>query len=127
MLAEMAGQVEQRGAELGQAPGSLVGVGEARFGQERRQRLVVGNDEPGQKFAHASKLFLGKAERATAVPHRHARAIGDHIGGHRGPMGAVLSVDVLDDLLALITRRQIEIDVGHAVRDAAGALHPLFG
>ena len=39
-------------------------------------------------------------------------AIGDDVGGHRRAVLAVLLVDVLDDPLAPIAARQIQIDVG---------------
>jgi hypothetical protein len=41
-----------------------------------------------------------------------AAAIGDHVGGHRCAKPAVFLVDVLDDALAAIATRKIEIDVG---------------
>ena len=53
-----------------------------------------------------------EAERLPHLARRAAAAIGDDVGGHRRAEPAVLLVDVLDDPLAPIAARQIEIDVG---------------
>src|SRR6202044_890372 len=44
--------------------------------------------------------------------HCTAHPIGDYVRGHRGAAFAVALIDVLDDLLALVAARQIDIDVG---------------
>ena len=53
-----------------------------------------------------------EAERLPHLARRAAAAIGDDVGGHRRAEPAVFLVDVLDDPLAPIAARQIEIDVG---------------
>ena len=40
-----------------------------------------------------------------------ASAVGDDVGGHRRAVLAVALVDVLDDALALIAARQVDVDV----------------
>ncbi len=127
VLAQVARQVDHRGRDLGQQLRAAIGRGEAGLGDEGRERCAVVHDPAGQVLGDARELLLGEAERAAGVAHRHARAIGDHVRGHGGAARAVLGVDVLDHLLAAIARRQIEIDVGHAVGDVAGALHALLG
>ena len=51
-------------------------------------------------------------EHLADLARRAPAAIGDHVGGHRSAQLAVLLIDVLDDALAPIAARQIEIDVG---------------
>ena len=53
-----------------------------------------------------------EAERLAHFARRASPAIGDDVGRHRRAETAVLFVDVLDDPLAAIAARQIEIDVG---------------
>src|ERR1700676_3714441 len=57
-------------------------------------------------------MFGREAQHLADLAHGAARAVGDHIGGHRGAALPVAAVDVLDDLLALIAAGQIDIDVG---------------
>ena len=52
------------------------------------------------------------AEHLAHLSHGHARAVGDHHRRHGGAVSPVFVEDVLDDLLALVARGQIEIDVG---------------
>ena len=73
------------------------------------------------------ELLLGEAQRAPGVAHRHARAIGDHVRGHGGAARAVQLVHVLDHQLALCARRQIQIDVGHAVGGVVGGGDAFLG
>ena len=63
-------------------------------------------------FASRSTCAGVEAERLAHFARRASAAIGDHVGGHRRAEPAVLLVDVLDDALAAIAARQIEIDVG---------------
>ena len=57
-------------------------------------------------------LLLVERQRLADLARGAAAAIGDDVGGHRRAQPAVLLVDVLDDALAAIAARQIEIDVG---------------
>ena len=53
----------------------------------------------------------GQAERLADLARRAAAAIGDDVGGHGRAEPAVALVDVLDDLLAPVAARQVEVDV----------------
>ena len=53
-----------------------------------------------------------EAERLPHLARRAAPAVRDHVGRHRRAEAPVFFVDVLDDLLAPVAARQIEIDVG---------------
>ena len=57
-------------------------------------------------------MFGREAQHLADLAHGAARAVGDHVGGHRGAAFSVAAIDVLDDLLALVAARQIDIDVG---------------
>ena len=63
-------------------------------------------------FASRSICVALEAERLADLARRAAAAIGDDVGGHRRAEPPVFLVDVLDDALAAIAARQIEIDVG---------------
>ncbi len=56
-------------------------------------------------------LLEGEAEGLGHFARGGAVAVGDDVRGHRGAVDAVGFVDVLDDALALIARRQIGVDV----------------
>ncbi len=53
-----------------------------------------------------------EAERFADLARGAAAAVGDHVGRHPRAQPAVLLVDVLDDPLAPVAARQIEVDVG---------------
>src|ERR1700704_4137517 len=53
----------------------------------------------------------GKAERFADLPGSHPGLEGDDVADHPGPLPAVLVVDVLDDLLAMLGR-EVDVDVG---------------
>jgi hypothetical protein len=55
-----------------------------------------------------------EAQRPAHVAQGAARAVADDGGGQRGPVAAVLGVDVLDDLLAPVVL-EIDVDVGWLV------------
>ena len=84
-------------ARLAQGGGQLVEPIVVPQAGEQLRQLVDGFGRVAEHFAH--------------LAHRHARAIGDHIGRHGGPAAAVFVEDVLNDLLALSTRGQVEVDV----------------
>ena len=60
----------------------------------------------------ARELIFGEAERLADFACGGAAALADDVGGHGGAELAVALVDVLNDLLALIAGRQIDVDVG---------------
>ena len=59
-----------------------------------------------------------QAQRLAHVAHGRARAIGDHLGGHAGPLAAVLLVEILQHLLAPLVL-EVDVDVGRLVPLAA--------
>ena len=63
-------------------------------------------------FASRSICAGSKPEHLADLARRGPAAIGDDVGGHGRAELAVALVDVLNDALALIAARQIEIDVG---------------
>ena len=62
-------------------------------------------------FESLSTCSSGVAERFADFARGGAVAVGDDVRGHRRAVRAVLRVDVLDDFLALVARREIEVDV----------------
>ena len=106
---------------------AVLGRRKAGRRQVALQRPVVRRQPHRQVARDAIELLLRQAERAPRVAHRHARPVGDHVGGHGGAARAVLLVDVLDHQLALIARRQIQIDVGHAIGRVVGGGDALLG
>ncbi len=52
-----------------------------------------------------------EAERLPDLADRAPRLVGDDVRGHRGARPAVAPVDVLDDRLAALSRREVEVDV----------------
>ena len=78
-----------------------------------RQRLIGIGELEG--VHHLRKPVDARFVERQRLPHfarRALAAIRDDVGGHRRPTLAVLLVDVLNDPLAPIAARQIEIDVG---------------
>ena len=63
-------------------------------------------------FASRSTCAGVEPERLPYFARRTSSAVGDDVGGHGRAVLSVLLVDVLDDALAAIAARQIEIDVG---------------
>ena len=114
MLAEMARQVLDAAARDGRRVCSAGSSADQPISAKRR-----GSGSPGSVN---SKLFISLARRSICVGVEAERladfargapaAVGDDVGGHRRAVAAVLFVDVLDDTLAPIAARQIEIDVG---------------
>ena len=69
------------------------------------------------------------AQGLAHVAHRRAGAIGDHLGGHAGPLAAVLVIEILQHLFAALVL-EIDVDVGRLVPLAADEpleehVHPL--
>ena len=79
-----------------------------------RSSVSFGSTHSKWFMTFASRSICGGLDRQR-LPHfarRAASAIGDHVGRHRRAGRPVLRVDVLDDPLAPIAARQVEIDVG---------------
>ena len=64
-----------------------------------RQTIRVGNRE---------------TQHASRIPHGHLPPVGDRLAHHRGVLAAVLPVDVLEDLLAVLVR-DVQVDVRRLV------------
>ena len=67
--------------------------------------------EVAHHFREPIDLRLVEAERLPHFARRAAAAVRDDVGRHRGPETPVLFIDVLNDLLAPVAARQIEVDV----------------
>ena len=59
-----------------------------------------------------SQSVGGQPERLAHLARRAPAAVGDDVGGHGRAQPPVALVDVLDDLLAPVAARQVEVDVG---------------
>jgi len=83
------------------------------------ERVVrIGELEVVHHLREPIDLVFAERERLADLARGAAAAIGDDVGRHRGAEPPVLLVDVLDDALAAIAARQIEIDVGHSPRSS---------
>ncbi len=82
----------------------------SRCAQQRVAGIVVlpVADELGQSLDEVGRQAEGFPHLARAAP----AAIGNHVGRHGRAVPAVALVDVLDDLLAAVAARQVEVDVG---------------
>ena len=77
-----------------------------------RFRKVLG-EPPVDPFREPVEELVRETQRLADLPDRHPRLEGDHIADHPRPLPAVLVVDVLDHLLAVLGR-EIDVDVRHA-------------
>ena len=94
-------------------PHPLVVSGQAHVRQLARQRVVrIHELELVHHLGQPIDVGLVELERLANFPRGAPAAVGDDVGGHRRAVLAVLLVDVLDDLLAPIAARQIQIDIG---------------
>src|SRR2546423_1749937 len=89
---------------------------EAGLGGAVRQIVVLRDElELRQQVRQAIQLRLRQPEHLPDLARSGARAIADHVRGHRRARLPEALVDVLDDLLALVTGGQIEVDVRPAL------------
>jgi hypothetical protein len=117
VLPEVAGEVLDLPPHLGEEPDAGVDAGIEASALELGVHVLVvaavGVVGPAPELLRERvDLVLGVAQDLRHLARRHAVAVGDHVGGHGGAARAVARVQVLDDLLALIARRQVEVDVG---------------
>ena len=109
--------------QRGEEPHAVLFGIEAGGGDLLAEALLVAADEVVLEAAEALgelvDLLARIAEGLAHLAGRRAVAVGDDVGGHRRAVGAVAPVDVLDHLLALGARGEIEVDVR--------PLTPLFG
>ena len=113
MLAEMPRQILHLAPEAREQPHAIGVQIEADRRHLARQR--VGRIDELEVVHHLRQpidLRGIEAERLADFARGAAAAVGDDVGGHRRAEAPVFLVDVLDDLLAPIAARQIEIDVG---------------
>src|SRR5262245_51949365 len=112
MLAEMPRQILDLPPQLREL--LIAGILRIETGlpQIARNRLVRIDElelshQPGQPI----DILLRQLQDFAELACRAAASVRNDIGGHRGAEFAVTLVDILDDTLALITARQIEIDI----------------
>ena len=68
--------------------------------------------EPADGLRQLFDHLVREPQHLARLAHGAAAAIGDHIGRHGGPALPITGVNVLDDALALLSGRQVEVDVG---------------
>ena len=117
VLAEVARQVLDAPPHLGEAAGCAASSGSKPAPRELGAHVlavaaVAGRSPSCRAASPAGRPARREAERPCHLARRHAVAVGDDVGGHGGAAHAVAPVDVLDDLLALVAGRQVEVDVG---------------
>ena len=113
VLAEMARQILDRRPQRARSAGCA-----GRAGSQPASPRCAVSVSPGSLYSQLltswdsrSMRSAGSAERLADLARRAAAAIGDDVGGHRRAEPAVALVDVLDDLLAPLAARQVEVDV----------------
>ena len=112
VLAEMARQVLNAHAELKILGDARMLNVEARVLKRVRHGVVFAAPLPmADEAGEAAERVLIEAQRLAHFARRRLAAIGDDVGGHGRAQFAVALVDILNGLLALRLRRQIEIDV----------------
>ena len=99
--AHVPGQVLDLGGQVDYLLGDVLDI--------RRPRVPVSD-----LLAPRILLSLRESQGAGHVAHRDPPAVGDHIGDLSGVVTAVLVIDVLDDLFALI-RLDVDVDIGWPV------------
>ena len=112
VLGEVPREADQRIHDLAELPDDRARRVEAVGGELVRVDPPV--IPPGARFREAVDLHRIEAERFADVADRALRAIGDHRGGDRRPVAAVLRIDVLDDLFASLML-EVDVDVGRLV------------
>ena len=113
MLAEMPRQILHLAPQAREQTHAIRVQIEADRRQLARQRIArIDELEVVHHFRQPIDLRGIEPERLADLARRAAPAVGDDVGRHRRAEPAVLFVDVLDDLLAPVAARQIEVDVG---------------
>ena len=77
------------------------------LGQLQRVRIVAAMEQAREPVQHVVR----QAEHLAHLPHRVPALEGDDVRGHGRAPPAVAAVDLLDDLLAAVAARQIQVDV----------------
>ena len=71
----------------------------------------LGRHVAAEALGDSAHLLERESQRLAHLTCRRARAVGDDVGGHTGAVRSVALVDILNDLLALVARRQVEVDI----------------
>ena len=106
---EVAGKLDDLAAQLEELlPALRPHIG---WGHRTSHRVLDVFGKPAvYTFGQAVEQLGRKAKRFADLADRHPRLEGDDVADHPGPLPAVLLVDVLDDLLAMLGR-EIDVDV----------------
>src|SRR6266446_6944443 len=72
---------------------------------------LVAEFERGEQLREPVDVVEPEAERLPDLAHGAAAAVRDDVGRHRGAVRTVALVHVLDDGLAAVAARQVEVDV----------------
>jgi hypothetical protein len=113
VLAQVAGQPAQALHPVQQQGGARrLGIHPRLAQQRRRVRSALVALPAGEQLGQLVDAVRVQPQHLAHLAHGRARAVADHRGGHAGAVGAVLGVDVLDDLLARVARREVQVDVG---------------
>ena len=109
---EVARKLDHLAAQLEELPPAL----RPHFGRWHRplhRILDVLGEPPVDALGEAVEELGRESQRLADLPDRHPRLERDHVADHPGPLPAVLLVDVLDHLLAVLGR-EIDVDVRRA-------------
>ena len=113
MLPEVARQVLDAQPQLGERAHARHVERQPGGGEVAAERLVrVDELEVVHHLRQRVDLLLVERQRLAHLARGAAAAVGDDVGGHRRAEPPVFLVDVLDDALAAIAARQVEVDVG---------------
>ncbi len=108
VLGEVAGEADELGGEPEHEADGGVGGVETGF----THALGVGRAAPVvHVLGEGVHAVEAEAHRLADVAHGAAGAVGDDLGGERGPLAPVGFVDVLDHLLAALVL-EVDVDVG---------------
>ena len=112
VLAQVTGQALDPGYKLDQSGDAGRAGVDAGFFDARHQGLGVlleiESAELSRQFVHGIR---SQPHHLAHLPHRQARAVGDDIGRHGGPLVTVFFEYVLDDPLAWVAGRKVEVDI----------------
>src|SRR5204863_1710919 len=89
-----------------------IGIDATRSELRRELVVIVAVAVRVEKLRQTIDLLERETERLSGLAHRAPRAVADDGRGHRRAAFAVAAIDVLDDLLPMISRGQVEVDVG---------------
>ncbi len=113
MLPQVARQVLHPAPERAECLDPRIGGVAPRIAEMPGQRVFgIGPLEPAHQLGQPVDPIGVEPQRLANLPGGATVAIGDDVRGHRRAQLPVALVDVLDDRLAPVATRQVEIDVG---------------